>query len=105
MSAPSSYGAAIDSNFSVLSKRAGPTYSTLHDPVFSRQVTMPGNQPGATTPRAQASIENESNDDEVVSYLKPPPKERRSAPPSFVNPTYIDTPDDTGEERYYTVNI
>ena len=65
---------------------------------------MPGNQSGATTPGTQPSIE--SNDDEVVSYLKPPPKERRPAPPSFVNPTYIDTPDDaTSEERYYTVNI
>lgn len=109
MSATSGYGAAADTSFSVLTKRAGPTYSTLHDPAV--QSHEHDNQSRVSSFRNQprvASIETQSqsaNDDEVVSYLKPPPKVKSNAAPSYMNPAYTGTPDDAADGRYYTINI
>jgi len=106
MSSTSSYGAAADSTFSVLAKRASRTYSTLHDPQTQSsesepRVTTYGSQPRVTIENASQA----ANDDEVVSYLKPPPKVKSTAAPSYMNPAYTGTTEDAADGRYYTINI
>ena len=106
MSSTSSYGAAADNTFSVLTKRASRTYSTLHDPHAQTAETEPrvttfGNQPRVTIENAAQA----ANDDEVVSYLKPPPKVKTTTAPSYMNPAYTGTTEDAADGRYYTINI